>query len=114
MTRACAADVCECVWLADKKAQLKEVQDLLDDLNTQFELVNQRKKGLEQQVKECTERLERAEKLTGLSTQHNTTQHNTTQHSTAQHSTAQHSTAQHSAHTQHSSCTSSLMRYVVL
>lgn len=51
--------------LAAKKAQLQEVQDLLDDLNAQFELVNQKKKSLEQQVSECSDRLDRAEKLLG-------------------------------------------------
>lgn len=51
--------------LAAKKAQLQEVQDLLDDLNAQFELVNQKKKSLEHQVAECSDRLDRAEKLLG-------------------------------------------------
>lgn len=51
--------------LAAKKAQLQEVQDLLDELNAQFELVNQKKKSLEQQVAECSDRLDRAEKLLG-------------------------------------------------
>jgi len=51
--------------LAAKKAQLQEVQDLLDELNQQFELVNQKKKSLEQQVTECSDRLDRAEKLLG-------------------------------------------------
>ena len=48
-----------------KKAQMKEVEDLLADLNTQFEQVNKKKVSLEKQVEECSKRLERAEKLIG-------------------------------------------------
>lgn len=51
--------------LAEKKAQLKEVQDLLDELNEQFDGCNKKKQDLESQVKECSERLDRAEKLIG-------------------------------------------------
>ena len=56
--------------LAAKKAQLAEVEALLLDLNTQLDLCNKKKKSLEVQVNECSERLERAEKLLGgLSTE---------------------------------------------
>lgn len=51
--------------LAQKKEELKKVQDLLDDLNNQFKVVNDRKEKLEFDVKQTTARLERAEKLTG-------------------------------------------------
>jgi dynein heavy chain len=51
--------------LAGKKAQLKEVQDLLDDLNSQFDACNKKKVALEEQVKQCAERLDNAEKLIG-------------------------------------------------
>mmetsp|Transcript_30720 Transcript_30720/g.59916 ORF Transcript_30720/g.59916 Transcript_30720/m.59916 type:complete len:4305 (+) Transcript_30720:116-13030(+) len=51
--------------LAVKKAQLKEVQDLLDDLNSQFELTNKKKETLANEVKECSDRLKRAEQLLG-------------------------------------------------
>jgi dynein heavy chain len=53
-----------------KKNQLKEVQDLLNDLTTQFQVVNEKKLKLQHQVDECTERLDRAEKLiNGLSSE---------------------------------------------
>ena len=56
--------------LAAKKAQLAEVEALLLDLNTQFALCEKKKASLEFQVKECSERLDRAEKLLGgLSTE---------------------------------------------
>ena len=56
--------------LAAKKAQLVEVEALLLDLNTQYALCKTKKDSLERQVKECSERLERAEKLLGgLSTE---------------------------------------------
>jgi dynein heavy chain len=51
--------------LSAKKQQLAEVQKLLDDLNEQFELCNQKKQSLESQVAECTARLTRAEQLLG-------------------------------------------------
>jgi len=51
--------------LATKKAQLKEVQDLLNELNEQFKQVNEKKISLQNQVEECSKRLDRAEKLIG-------------------------------------------------
>jgi dynein heavy chain len=48
-----------------KKAELQEVQDMLDDLNRQFQLVNKKKESLAAEVEECSTRLERAEKLLG-------------------------------------------------
>ena len=54
--------------LAKKKQELKEIEDLLEQLNADFERVNQHKKKLEAEAIECSERLERAEKLiNGLS-----------------------------------------------
>ena len=56
--------------LAAKKAQLAEVEALLSDLTTQLQLCNAKKQSLELQVTECSERLDRAEKLLGgLSTE---------------------------------------------
>jgi len=51
--------------LAVKKSELKKVQDLLDDLNSQFELTNKKKINLQNEVKECGDRLRRAEQLLG-------------------------------------------------
>ena len=53
--------------LADKKKKLQDVQDLLNNLNRDFEEANNRKIDLENQVQQCSNRLDRAEKLiTGL------------------------------------------------
>eukprot|EP01084_Bolivina_argentea_P281903 482434_1 len=49
--------------LATKKAELKKITDLLDDLNAQFKEANDNKENLQNQVEECGQRLERAEKL---------------------------------------------------
>lgn len=49
--------------LAIKKAELKEITDLLDDLNSQFNEAVKKKDDLQFQVEQCSQRLERAEKL---------------------------------------------------
>ena len=51
--------------LAEKKAQLKEVMDMLEELNAQFEEANNKKLKLERDAQQCADRLERAEKLLG-------------------------------------------------
>ena len=51
--------------LAQKKAELKAVEDKLAALQSQFEETTAKKQSLEEQAEDCSNKLERAEKLIG-------------------------------------------------
>ena len=51
------------VMLNEKRAQLKDILDKLDALNTEFEASKKKKGELEENIDICSKKLDRAEKL---------------------------------------------------
>ena len=51
------------VKLNEKRSQLKEILDKLAVLNTEFDASKKKKGELEENIKMCSEKLQRAEKL---------------------------------------------------